>query len=157
MIKKVTSKLLKCIIALSLSILLVVSMCAIIKMNHVALAESTALEVKDENSMNSDNIDGYNGLTIRHYPEQLHATEASVRITDENNTGFELYNLDADDPIVNIVPKDYFFTVCNVVNMGDEYGYYINTIKTANNTYLSTVLVFDITTNTDLVLPQIVL
>lgn len=126
---------------------------AVFKNSNYVFAEESMVSVKLEaetSALDTDIIVGSN-LTIRDYPQQLHATEAAVRITDQTDIGFELYNLDEDDPIVNIVPKDYFFTVCNVVNMGDEYGYFINTIKTLNNTYLSTVLVFDITTNTDLV------
>ena len=120
--------------------------------NHVFAEENTisANSNTESSELDTDMIAGTN-LTIRDYSEQLHATEAAVRISDEDNTGFELYNLDEDDPIINIVPKNYFFTVGNIVNIGDEYGYFINTEETANKTYISTVLVFDITTNTDLV------
>lgn len=120
--------------------------------NHVFAEENTisANSNTESSELDTDMIAGTN-LTIRDYSEQLHATEAAVRVSEEDNTGFELYNLDEDDPIINIVPKNYFFTVGNIVNIGDEYGYFINTEETANKTYISTVLVFDITTNTDLV------
>lgn len=77
--------------------------------NHVFAEENTisANSNTESSELDTDMIAGTN-LTIRDYSEQLHATEAAVRISDEDNTGFELYNLDEDDPIINIVPKNYF-------------------------------------------------
>ena len=97
--------------------------------------------------LDTDNITGTD-FNITDYPEQLHATEAAVEYADDE---YRFCGLDEDDPIVNIVPKNRFFTECNVLEMGEEYGYFINTVENENGNYSSTALVFNITTNTDLV------
>lgn len=101
--------------------------------------------------LNTDNV--YNDLTIRDYPARLHATKARVSsYLDENNeTRFKLNGLAADDPIIHIVPKSCFFTEGQVLAIGEEYGYFINTEINVRGNYFSTVLVFDISTNTDLI------
>lgn len=102
--------------------------------------------------MDSDAVNGTN-LTIRDYPEELHSTKARVVVykNEDSEYGFKLDGLESDDPIVNIVPKEYFFVEGQVFTMGDEYGYFIKTEASSNGNYFATVLVFDITTNTDLV------
>lgn len=69
------------------------------------------------------------------------------------------YTIYSDDPIVNIIPKEYFF-MCGVKTyIGKEYGFFIKTtneiyydgnVSRMSNNYRSYVLVFDITNNTDL-------
>ena len=119
--------------------------------NYAFAEEATRAtsSVSETTALNTDTIVGSN-LTIHDYPEQLHATEAKVKATVNSASGFMLDGLEYDDPIVDIVPKEYFFTEGNVLNMGEEYGYFINTEKTGYGNYQSTVLVFDITTDTDL-------
>ena len=115
--------------------------------NNVPYAKASNLYASNLD-LDSDNIAGSN-LTISDYPSHLHATKAAVKF-DNNDVGYALYGLNEDDPIVNIVPKDHFFTEGQVLDMGDEYGYFIKTTRNQNGNYLSTVLVFDITTNTNL-------
>lgn len=116
--------------------------------SNVAFAESESVTALSEQpDLNSDNV-ACSNLTIRDYPDKLIATKAAVRKTDGKA---ELNGLEEDDPIVHIVPKEHFFKVGQVLDMGDEYGYFINTKKTLYENYSSTVLVFDITTITDLV------
>lgn len=112
---------------------------------------STAQSEVDLSHLDDDNIAG-SDLTIRDYPEQLHATKASVRMggNSNENAGYYFYNPNEDDPIINIVPKEYFYTENQTLKIGTEYGFFINTVKTENKNYLSTVLVFDITLNSDL-------
>lgn len=92
---------------------------------HGANAETAA----EGSALDTDVILG-SSWTIRDYPEQLHATQASVKATVNSASGFMLDGLSEDDPIVNIVPKEYFFTAGNVLQMGDEYGYFIDTEET---------------------------
>ena len=112
---------------------------------------STAVIEVDLSHLDDDNIAG-SDLTIRDYPEQLHATKASVRMggNSNENVGYYFYNSNEDDPIVDIVPKEYFYTENQTLKIGTEYGFFINTVKTGNKNYLATVLVFDITLNLDL-------
>ena len=97
----------------------------VLALAHGANAETTV----EGDTLDTDVIMG-SSWTIRDYPERLHATQASVKATVNSASGFMLDGLSEDDPIVNIVPKEYFFTAGNVLQMGDEYGYFIDTEET---------------------------
>lgn len=131
-------------------LIMILSCCGVLVNLTYAFAETkqTNIVSNDEISLDSDIING-SDLTIRDYSEFLHATKAAVR-SKIHGLGVELCNLTEDDPIVYIINKNRFFEVGQVLEMGDEYGYFIKTTQTEQGNYLSTVLVFDITTNTDL-------
>lgn len=137
-----------CFIVLLLTVLVFVAICITLQERNTVFAASADVKTEEYSSLDSDYIIGYEGLTIRDYPNKLHATKAAVNSKD--NGGFELSGLNEDDPIVSIIPKEYFFNVGQILKMGDEYGYFIDTKQKANQNYLSNVMVFDITTNTDL-------
>lgn len=130
-------------------LIMILSCCGVLVNLTYAFAETkqTNIVSNDEISLDSDIING-SDLTIRDYSEFLHATKAAVR-SKIHGLGVELCNLTEDDPIVYIINKNRFFEVGQVLEMGDEYGYFIKTTQTEQGNYLSTVLVFDITTNTD--------
>ncbi|CCV64759.1 hypothetical protein BN85411820 [Alteracholeplasma palmae J233] len=56
----------------------------------------------------------------------------------------------SDDYIVNIVPKNEFTTIGKRIEIGKEYGYFIETKRTKDY-YESIVVVFDISINFDLI------
>lgn len=68
-------------------------------------------------------------------------------------------NVFGDDPIIKIIPKEYFHTIGSFSYIGKEYGYFIQTVNEIcyssyenENTgnYRSYIIVFDIEANTDL-------
>lgn len=94
--------------------------------------------------------------TIRDYVKSLYRSTVSWNGTK--------YNVTADDPIVQIVPKSLFATEGEYLHIGKEYGFFV---KTKADSYESLtystvdpynknveVLVFDITTDTDIYDPQ---
>ena len=86
------------------------------------------------------------------YPDLI-ATRGAVAKRGGFMGGFEYQYIGIDDPIVEIVPKSFFYTECSEAVLGEEYGFYIKTTSTSkeNKIYYSTVLVFDVNTDTDLV------
>lgn len=94
-----------CFIVLLLTVLVFVAICITLQERNTVFAAS-ADETEEYSSLDSDYIIGYEGLTIRDYPNKLHATKAAVNSKD--NGGFELSGLNEDDPIVSIIPKEYF-------------------------------------------------
>lgn len=92
--------------------------------------------------------------TLRDYASSLHHSTVSWNGTK--------YTVTEDDPIVQIVPKSLFVTKGEYLHIGKEYGFFV---KTTADTYRSVhttsdtvdpynnnveVLVFDITTNTNI-------
>ncbi len=98
---------------------------------------------------NSDNLILSSSYTIHDYP-RLIGNNAHLNVSySGGRTHYSFSNLEVDDSIVEIVPKQLFFEVGSDIYMGEEYGFFI---KTTNNdaNYMSTVMVFDITTETNL-------
>ncbi len=108
-----------CFIVLLLTVLVFVAICITLQERNTVFAASADVKTEEYSSLDSDYIIGYEGLTIRDYPNKLHATKAAVNSKD--NGGFELSGLNEDDPIVSIIPKEYFFNVGQILKMGDEY------------------------------------
>lgn len=128
-------------------IILFTSLAGVFNINYAFAQDNYVERVSENFNLDTDKIAG-SDLSIRDYSNKLHATKSTVSKTTAGN-GFIL-KVGEDDPIVKIVPKDKFFTIGQVLEIGDEYGYFINTTQNSNGNYLSTVLVFDITTNTNL-------
>ncbi len=59
-----------------------------------------------------------------------------------SNNSYNPDNTVKDDPIVNYIPRQYFLTICEKIDYGSEYGYYIKTIEEATNCFTSYVSVF---------------
>lgn len=86
--------------------------------------------------------------TIFDYPTDLLASKAALKHIGGR---YRVTNIEEDDPIVAIVPEEEFYTIGERVEVGQEYGYFITTELCENGyNYKSTVLVFDIDTETDL-------
>lgn len=64
----------------------------------------------------------------------------SLSYTDYMNSNVAVQ----DDDIVNFIPREYFFTVCENVFYSDNYGFYIKTSMLDSNKYSSKVSVFKI-------------
>ncbi|NLE04947.1 MAG: hypothetical protein GX638_09115, partial [Crenarchaeota archaeon] len=101
-----------------------------------------------EQYTDSDNLLYRTDNTIGDYSDELYNTTSSI--SNNGSAPFTL-TVTADDPIVEIIPKDYFKQVGETIHIGKEYGFYINTYAVGNYNFKSDVMVFDITTDTDLV------
>lgn len=114
--------------------------------NYTIASADTASE--EYNYTDSDYLIGNSGYMITDYPNLLIGSNAKIQCFDEK---YQAINTDADDPIVQIIPKQYFYTVGSELVIGNEYGYYINTESYENDSFLSTAIVFDIETLSNLV------
>ncbi len=96
----------------------------------------------------SDYLLNFPAYTIRDYEEDLFKSGL-----DYNNGYFaDEIIVSSDDPVVGIIPRELFINSGNHVFIGEEYGFFVNTIE--NYLYnLSTVLVFDIVIDYDTVNP----
>lgn len=103
-----------------------------------------------------------NQKKIQDYSSELYAEDMEVNF---NNNNIVLTNLE-DDAIVQIVPKELFSQIGNHIYIGKEYGFFIKTqeqiyehqdeqngwqSQVSNKNYKSTVIVFDIITELDLI------
>ena len=94
---------------------------------------------------NSDNLIYDTDKTIFDYylgDNPLYATKAKL-VTKSAPYGYLALSGSEDDDIVQIVPKQLFKTVGENLEIGSEYGFYINT-EDKGNYFASTVLAFDI-------------
>lgn len=66
--------------------------------------------------------------TIDRYSNELY--DFNTKTIGTANKILEVYG---DNPIVNIIPREYFLNVGTYYKTGKEYGYYISTEKTAGN------------------------
>ncbi|MDE6060797.1 MAG: hypothetical protein K2G31_04945 [Clostridia bacterium] len=113
---------------------------------NVALAADTNtanLEELAKAYTDSDTIYGMQ-KSIREYPSALYQTKARV------SSGKLV--IDGDDPIVNVIPRAYFVERGEHLYIGKEYGFFVNSYaqsSTSKNNIVE-ILVFDISTNTDL-------
>ena len=98
------------------------------------------------NYTDSDYLTEGEAFTIRDYSNRLIGTQAHVQYEDGI---YRIVSPENDDPIVSIIPKNLFYTVGSELVIGKEYGYYINT-STVETNYVSTVMVFDITVDSNL-------
>lgn len=77
------------------------------------------------------------------------------------NEYYSFAEIDGDDPIVHIIPKEYFMVEGNHFFIGEEYGFFVNTFKekyyTIENIFLeqsnfhSYIILFDINRSLDLI------
>lgn len=81
---------------------------------------------------------------IQDYKDRLIGINAAV-IKDEN--GYNINNPNKDDYIVEIIPKRYFYTPGTTLEIGKEYGFFIET-EGGGDKYSSTAIVFDIDVET---------
>lgn len=83
---------------------------------------------------------------IDDYSTSYHATNSKILKNGDN----PYVQLNGDDKIVNIVPKSLFFKEGKTLDVLDDYGYFVNTLKTSTGTLYSSVIVFSIDINTNL-------
>lgn len=116
---------------------------------YVAKAEENlGMEGNYSEYLNSDYLIKNSQYTIREYPS-LYATNAKI-VVNEDESDFEFRNLENEDNIVEVIPKELFFDVGEHTFLGEEYGFYLHT-EDYGGDYLSTALVFDIEMDTNLV------
>ena len=66
----------------------------------------------------------YSGKTIADYENDLYATECRPEIDEEGV--LYLTDVQKDDPIVEIVPKELFSGIGETLYIGKEYGFFID-------------------------------
>lgn len=94
--------------------------------------------------VDSDTLNDSN-YTIHDYVSKLHATKGTVyREYYAGGYTYQFFsNTSIDDPIINIIPKQYFYTVGTQLKIGKEYGFYILT-EDIRDYFYSVAMVFDI-------------
>ncbi len=108
--------------------------------------QETLTEIDYNAYTDSDFLINDNEKTIFDYPEMF-AQKSKIEV-DDLSGDLEIKE-DGDDEIIQIVPRILFTQVCEVLNIGKEYGFYINTSNKGDYLF-SVVLVFDISLNFDL-------
>ncbi len=113
------------------------------------------LDVDVNKYTDSDSLLNTPKYTICNYPSLINSDDRGG-ITFTNKYDFK--NIGIDDYIVEIVPKEYFYLEGNHYYIGQEYGFFIHTEDRKIDfepedgiVYNSTVLVFDIITETDVI------
>lgn len=66
--------------------------------------------------------------------------EGEDYIDNNNLHTASIYKICGDDPIVNIIPKEYFLTEGSLAYSGNEYGFYINTIRDNCGSYYPNIM-----------------
>lgn len=79
--------------------------------------------------------------TIQDYKKSLYRTGIKSYTTDTNCA---IFNVDGDDPIIRIIPRELFERRGTYLHIGREYGFYVNTEKLNENANKSVAFVFDI-------------
>lgn len=147
--KKTSNRISLIVLSLCIFILVCVGIWAVIgtDFNNVAVAANIGIEglgprEVSELYTDSDQIYGMQ-QTIREYPASLYRSQARV-----NRNKLEI---SGDDPIVNIIPREYFRLKGEHFYLGKEYGFFVNTQNQVFNSgnRISEVLVFDVVTNND--------
>ena len=94
--------------------------------------------------------------TIQDYKNSINNDSLFGSTMDFGTTYYTVYS---DDPIVKIIPKEYFYNVGVETYIGKEYGFFIETVSETyydgyysdnSENYRSYVIVFDINNDTDL-------
>lgn len=91
----------------------------------------SAKEFMSHNYNGNDEYVGLNGL-IDNYTEVIKNNLWGSNIKYYGRSVYDdyVYEVIADDPIVNIIPKKYFMFENTTAYLGNEYGFYIQTSKT---------------------------
>lgn len=131
------------IVCLLLIIALIFMIIGVAFFDREVFAE-TKLESINE-YLNSDSLKNTPNKTIQDYAGSLIGTNAAVQY---NNDKYSIANTNSDDPIIEIIPESYFYTLGSTLEIGKEYGFFIKTDK-VDGIYKSTALVFDISMTTD--------
>lgn len=85
---------------------------------------------------NSNNIVAIKSLTKYN--------DSSIKNYCSSNPLWDSNNNRIDDPIVNYIPREYFFTEGERLEYGEEFGFYMKTVKEYTDYYYSTLNVFEL-------------
>lgn len=102
-----------------------------------------------------------NMYSIMDYKDSINSNNSVLfGSSSQYSTNRSVCTITSDDPIVSIIPKQYFITENTTTYIGKEYGFFVTTTlekkfttdsHPVSDNYRSTALVFDITNNTNLV------
>ena len=93
--------------------------------------------------------------TIQDYKDSLYKTTSNIELANSSFPDSYSAIATSDDPIVKIIPRELFENEGNHLYIGREYGFFVRTVDNPDTTYghISTVLVFDIMKNLDMIDP----
>lgn len=139
----------------------VIAMCIVMLTGVLLFGSMPVLVASATNKTPSVGYDSYtdsdtlinSSYTIRDYVGTLH--HSTVGWKDD------MFYVTADDPIVQIIPRELFATKGEYLHIGKEYGFFVKTTAEVLDSNFETskldpynnnveVLVFDITTSTDI-------
>lgn len=140
-----------CILAFAL----VLALTAFTFMNFRNSFSALASQSANYDLYTNDDYFQFNGNrhSIRDYPtlaQPLRGNVGTRTFVGLAGSDFDLDLGSADDAIPQIVPRELFMKANETLHIGDQYGFFISTIISGTNSHSSTVMVFDISTKTDL-------
>lgn len=113
-------------------------------------AQPTLEELAESYTRSDEFSFGGGTKTIQDYKNSLtNLTIGLYGVNNNYNYVTNTYTITGDDPIVNIIPKNYFYTVGKHCYIGKQYGFFVDTVAETYGNKTSVVLLFDITPNVD--------
>ena len=113
-------------------------------------AQPTLEELAESYTRSDEFSFGGETKTIQDYKNSLtNSTIGLYGVNNNYNYVTNTYTITGDDPIVNIIPKNYFYTVGKHCYIGEQYGFFVDTVAETYGNKTSVVLLFDITPNVD--------
>ena len=113
-------------------------------------AQPTLEELAESYTRSDEFSFGGETKTIQDYKNSLtNSTIGLYGVNNNYNYVTNTYTITGDDPIVNIIPKNYFYTVGKHCYIGRQYGFFVDTVAETYGNKTSVVLLFDITPNVD--------
>ena len=133
------------LVALAIAIIVMAGLTLIFRNSHSA----AAAQATNFDAYTNDDYFQFEGSlhSIRDYPVLSQPSRGSV---GRQNSYFTFTLGSKDDVIDQIVPRQLFTYSNETLHIGDQYGFFISTTPMGNN-FQSTVMVFDISTNNDLI------
>lgn len=123
-----TNYLLVIIMAIILTSIIIIATLAQSAFNVAYAAQSDeSLEEKAERYTDSDTL--ANGIgKIQYYPESYHLSKTLIESSPKYAYAQYSIEVTESDPIVNIVPMEYFINRGTYLYIGKEYGFFVKTI-----------------------------
>jgi hypothetical protein len=140
----------------------VLSFIFIFTISNTKVSASVPVDLEAKSiSFTEDDLFSYMDVNynLNDYKNSINIDEGLFGCTISNENG--MYYITGDDPIVNIIPKEYFYMLGSHTFIGREYGFFIRTINevyrndlyelVTSTNYRSYVIVFDITNDTNVI------
>lgn len=147
------------LLTFSLCILIVLAIVLSVTMGITFESTAQSLSSQAEQFTQSDFFNYHNNqYSIQSYKDSISNENSELfGATVAYNNFTATCTISGEDAITKIIPKEFFVAEITTTFIGKEYGFFVNTKHEAGssnvktNNFRSTVLIFDITNNTDLV------